>query len=237
MEGQTGMNGANGAGEEIVYDAYLEVYDDGSCLAQLLDLIGCYARDRSEAAALAALTERIPAYYAWLSRHDEYTPVVYGPFRVAPVVRMRVSGHTGAFFSPAAEPVSDEDLDWALALLDWAYADVNTAIETTRARSGGGGVQALALADTTAQTQLWLLSRLEPRPATVRIGQLAGTPLDRLHQVGQASLARLRSASEEERQQLLNHEGEWWTLRKVLWRSILAVREATDALELLESPE
>ena len=234
MEGQTGMNGA---GEGIVYDAYLEVYDDGSCLAQLLDLIGCYARERSEAAALEALNERIPAYYAWLSRHDEYTPVVYGPFRVAPVVRMRVSGHTGAFFSPAAEPVSDEDLDWALALLNWAHTDFYTGIETAQARSGGVGGRALALADTTAQTQLWLLSRLEPRPATVSVGQLAGTPLDRFHQVWLASLARLRSTSEEERQQLLNHEGEWWTLRKVLWRSILAVREATDALELLESLE
>jgi hypothetical protein len=232
MEGQTGMNG-----EEIVYDAYLEMYDDGSCLAQLLDLIGCYARGNSAAAALTVLTERIPAYYAWLSRHDEYTPVVHGPFRVAPVVRVHVSGHTGAFFSPAAEPVSDEDLGWALTLLDWAYTDVYTDFETRQARSGSAGGQALTLVDTTAQTQLWLLSRLEPRPATVSVGQLAGTPLDRLHQVWQASLARLRSASEEERQQLLNHEGEWWTLRKVLWRSIVAVREATDALEPLESPE
>jgi hypothetical protein len=62
------------------------------------------------------------------------------------------------------------------------------------------------------------------------VDQLPGTPLRRLRQVWQASLARLRAASDVERARILEHDGERWSLRKVLDRSILLVIQAVGEL-------
>src|SRR5258708_2497236 len=106
--------------EELVYDACLEVRSDGACLAQLCDMPACFARGADETEALRILEACIPAYFAWLARHDEYTPVMRGPFRVAVAEALRAADPpTGAFLQSDAQPVSGEDRDWYLALLDW----------------------------------------------------------------------------------------------------------------------
>lgn len=215
-------------GEETVYDGYLEVREDGSCLAQLLDLPGCYGRGRNDTEAVAVVTACIPQYYAWLRRHDEYTPDVPGPFRVTVRETVRVGPAAGGFFAADAELVGTDDLDWYASLLDWAYADFG---ELAR------GLPPAALA-AVGQTVVWpllqqqvrLISRLEERPVVADVGALPGGPLDQLHQVARACIARLRNASEDERTRTLVHEGERWSLRKVLRRSVLLVREATDML-------
>lgn len=219
------------SGEPMTYDAYLEVRDDGSSLAQLLDLPGCYGVGTSQDAALSAVAAAIPAYYGWLRRHDDYTPEVHGPFAVAPreVQRvLRVNGrNTHAFFTPAAEPVTAEDLDWFVALLDWAYADFFEVVRSLpNAAQGAPGHPAASV----AQEQLWLLSRIEPQPRVPQVAQLPGTLLDKLRQVWQASLHRLRNTSDDERERILEHEGERWSLRQVLHCSIVLVRMRTDAL-------
>lgn len=224
--------------EPTTYDAYLELRDDGSCLAQLLDLPGCYSYGPGRDAALSALAASIPAYYDWLRRHDEYTPEVHGPFAVVPRETQRVSvindRLASAFFAPAAEPVTSEDLDWSLALLDWAYADLfesvsappPVALNATHSDSATPH----QLIDYVAQEQLWLLSRIEPQPRVPLLAQLPGTSLDKLRQVWQASLHRLRNATDDERERILEHDGERWSLRKVLHCSILLVRRQTNAL-------
>ncbi len=232
-----------GMGGEIVYEGFLEVRDDGASLAQLYDLQGCYAYGRSPEEALQALATRIPAYYAWLRRHDDYTPDVRGVFRVTPREAARVpalDGHTagGAFFAPDAAPVTDEDLDWSLALLDWSYQDLAALLSSLPPAALDAplpnGQPLRALADHIAQTQIWLISRLEPRPSVPLISQFPGTELDHLRQVWQASLSRLRAASDDERQRHLDHDGERWSLRKLLRRSILHLREHTTDLERMQ---
>lgn len=228
-----------GTGADIVYEGFLEVRDDGASLAQLYDLQGCFAYGRTPDEALNTLESRIPAYYVWLRRHDDYTPDVRGPFRVIPKEALRaqgLDGHTaGAFFGPDATPVTDEDLDWSLALLDWSYQDLTALLS---ALPPGGldaplpnGQPLRALVDHIAQTQIWLISRLEARPAVPSISQFPGTERDHLRQVWQASLSRLRASSDDERQRLLDHDGERWSLRKLLRRSILHLREHTTDLE------
>ncbi|HST88378.1 MAG TPA: hypothetical protein VLJ14_08375 [Ktedonobacterales bacterium] len=206
-------------GDGAVYDGSLEVRPDGSCLAQIADLPGCFGRGMGQEAALAALVAAIPGYYAWLSAHDEYTPVMHGPYAVTPREIVRLSAdHIGAFFASDAEPTSNEDLDWYLALLDWSYSDL-------AARPEAG-----ALLDAVAQAQLWLTARMDARPLVPPIAQLPGTPADHLRQIWQASLARLRAATDEERARVWEHEGERWSLRKVLRRSVLLAREQAEAL-------
>ncbi|MGH2516450.1 MAG: hypothetical protein ACRDHP_12415 [Ktedonobacterales bacterium] len=218
-------------GEDVIYDAYVEVRPDGTCLAQLLDLPGCVGRGADEASALTALAAGIPDYYSWLRRHDDYTPDVRGPFQVALMQAERervVNGRmVGAFFAPEAEPTTSEDLDWLLALLDWAYSDLCALLAVrpdTAARD--------ALATETAQEQVWLVSRIEPQPNVPRVEQLPGVPLDTLRQVWQASVHRLRETSEEERGRVVEHDGERWSLRKVLRRSIQLARMRAEAADV-----
>lgn len=215
---------SDGVGAGAVYDGALEVRPDGSCLAQIADLPGCFGRGAGQEAALAALVASIPGYYAWLSAHDDYTPVMHGPYTVTAREVARVGDERiGAFFATDAEPVSNEDLDWYLALLDWSYGDL-------AALAGVVGQVAARLLDVVAQEQLWLTTRLDARPVVPPVTQLPGTPADHLRQVWQASLARLRAATEEERERVWEHEGERWSLRKVLRRSVLLARERTEAL-------
>lgn len=208
--------------QPATYDAYVEIAPDVAALAQLLDLPGCFGRGRTEQEALASLTAGIPAYYAWLQRHDDYTPVVAGPHAVA--VRERAATPPGAFFTPDAEPVEPGDLDIDTTLLEWAYADL-----IALAATAPDHVLAAAL-DGVLRGQVWLISRLEAAPAPAALEALPGGPRERLRMIAQASVARLRAATEVERGRILDHEGERWSLAKVLRRSILLVRMRFDAL-------
>ena len=214
--------------ETTVYKAFVEIREDGSAFAHVLDLPGCSAAGATEAEALVRVASQIAPHYAWLRRHDEYTPHVPGDATVVSkeVVQLGAPGQRGgAFFSAAAVPVTNEDLDWYLALLDWAYMDLFASAYAweNAAVVGPDGRAARAVVQQVAQGQVWLISRLEEQPRVPLVDRLPGTPLGRLRQVWQASLARLRAASDIERTRILEHDSERWSLRKVLDRSILLV--------------
>ncbi len=208
--------------QPATYDAYVEIAPDGSALAQLLDLPGCYGSGRTEQEALANLTAAIPSYYAWLQCHDDYTPVVAGPHVVA--ARERVTTPPRAFFTPDAEPVEPSDLEIDSALLEWAYADLTVQASATSESALLSGL------DSVLRGQLWLISRLEPSPRPAPLEALPGGSRERLRTVAQASVARLRAAKEDESARILEHEGERWSLRKVLRRSIVLIRMQSDVL-------
>src|SRR5260370_8960810 len=110
--------------ETTSYEPFVETREGGSALAHVLDLPGCSAAGATEAEALVRVASQIAPHYAWLRRHDEYTPHVLGDATVVTreVVRLGAPGQRGgAFFSAAAWPVTNKDLDWYLALPDWAY--------------------------------------------------------------------------------------------------------------------
>lgn len=218
--------------EAATYDAYLEVLPNGETLAQILDLPGCFAYGASQEQARAGLTAALPVYYAWLQRHDDYTPVVSGPFEVR--VRETATVPPGAFFTPDAEPVDPSDLDLGTALLEWAYADLSALLaglsETDLEAPRAGGHSRAEELNGLLRAQLWLLSRLEPTPAPATLEALLGGPIERLGMIAHAAVARLRNTTQDERQRTLVHEGERWSLRKVLRRSVLLVRMAGDTL-------
>lgn len=208
--------------EPTAYNGYLEHFADGSYRASLSDLLGCSARGVSADAALVAVTARIPRYYDWLRRHDDYTPEVHGPFYAQVVASQDVPAeHRGAFFPSDAAPTSREDLDWNVALLDWSFEDLAQVVTNpTRA----------SLVEPLVQSQLWLITRVQAQPNVASVSQLPGGPAEHLRQVWKASVARLRGVSDDDCERVIEHEGERWSLRKVLRLSILSVREALDAL-------
>lgn len=223
----------------ITYEGYIDMRDDGACVAQLVELPGCYAMAATVEDALASVVEVIPDYYGWLQRHDEYTPTVEGPFAVTlqgieRVYRLEMAD-IGGFFAPDAEPLSGEDLDWYLSLLDWAYSDyIEMAVQSLHQPGVVQDPPNEMIKDDilhVAQAQLWLISRLEPSAPVAQVSQLAGSLFERLEQIRRASLARLRAASDDERRRLIEIDGERWALRCVLRCAIVHLREHTEALQ------
>jgi predicted RNase H-like HicB family nuclease/uncharacterized damage-inducible protein DinB len=221
--------------EPVTYDAYLEVERDGRWVARILDLPGCQADGMSEQEALAALTAAIPAYYAWLKRHDDYTPDVRGPWAVIPRETVR-SATAGAFFTPDAQPVDEGELDWGMALLEWAYEDLLGLANRLPAAAldiapAGGGWTIRQVLLHLARGQFWYLSHLAADPAPLAPPRPG---VDTLEEVGQAravALSQLRNANEETCVAIRDHGGERWSMRKVLRQSVGHMREHTAQIE------
>lgn len=226
------------------YDASLEILDNGACRAQLIEMPGCFAIGQDVPSALAALVARIPAYYDWLRAHDEYTPIVPGPFHVRAheIQRVGVQYPHGAeaFFATDARPVSSEDLDWLLALLEWSLDDLIAAGErippTARnlpTRAGPPPDELLRQVVTVQARYLVMLTAQpnqpdQPDPTTMNLPDTP--PLEQLRELREVGLRRLRNVSEQDRVRVFEVMGERWSLRKILRCGILSARMYADAL-------
>jgi predicted RNase H-like HicB family nuclease len=226
--------------EAPTYNAYLEVDQRGRWLASILDLAGCYADGASEPEALGALKVALPAYFAWLRGHDDYTPEVHGPWQVVPceTFHTRLVGDDAvhAFFMPDAQPVDDEELDWALALLEWAHEDLVALVRSVPPSllEQRSAIDAWSAADALrhlARTQLWYVSLLDDPPGAPGVEPSGDDPIVRYQQAHGVSMRRLRAASDQQRTAIHEHAGERWSLRKVLRRSVWHVRDHTTQIE------
>lgn len=228
--------------EPTTYDAYLEVEQNGRWVARILDLTGCLASGASETEALAALAAAIPGYFAWLKRHDDYTPEMHGPFQVVPreTYRTRMIGddEVNAFFPADDLTMDNEELDWGLALLGWATEDLGALLRAQppgalERRPAAGGWSAGEIVTHLTRSQLWLVTRLDdpPIPPPVELGP--GDPVAQLATVTSACVARLRAASNDERTTLHVLHGEQWSLRKIVRRSVEHALEHTAQVRAL----
>ncbi len=213
--------------EDATYDAYLLRYPDGSWLAQLTDLPGAYATGVTQEDAVTRLTAAIPTYYGWLSQHDEYTPTTHSvahvvPREVAEVASGPAQG-LGAFFSGDAQPVTDEDLDWWLAALDWAYGDL-----TAQAQRAPVSPRRAALLSAVAVAQLRVVALATGSPTRANVS--AADPLALVELARKAAASAFRGASAEQREAVREEGGQRWSVRRGLRESALLVRRATDDL-------
>jgi hypothetical protein len=210
----------------VTYDAYLEGTGSAQWRARILDLAGCWADGASEQQALAALAGALPDYFAWLRAHDDYTPVVAGPFILRPCETQPALSDqgrpVGAFFAHDALPITDEELDWELALLGWAYDDA-VAVATSLVNAAAVG----AFAALIVRAQDALLAVLDPTLAVAHEPATMGTQTLSVDAFARAVLARLRTVPTEQWAAVRESAGETWSLRKVLRRSVELVREAT----------
>lgn len=202
-----------------VHEAYLEIGPDGVCLAQVLDLPGCFAVGPSQAEALRLLGQRLPPYYAWLARHDDYMPLVREPLRAEAraVERSREASPCAAlaFFEPDARPVTNEDLDWYLALLQWAADDLLAAAGQRGSADGGDAT----LRHVAERQRGFLLGAgvmvAEATPMPPADGAAA------LRAVLAASVAAIRATDEDARAAVRERDSVRWSLRKALRASIV----------------
>lgn len=220
--------------DNATYDAYLLRYPDGSWLAQLTDLPGAYARGATQGDAMARLTAAIPAYYAWLTQHDEYTPILRG----SPTVTSREAAEApvsadkllSVFFSGDAEPVTDEDLDWWLAALDWTYGDMEAlALRTPRSPRTPQHMLLGAI----ALTQLRVVSHATG--AQVDPASAGSDPLMLLDFARKRAAAEFRRTKADQRAAVREVDGQRWSVRRGLRESALVARQGLDDLAALQA--
>ncbi|MDE3231240.1 MAG: hypothetical protein KGO05_15280 [Chloroflexota bacterium] len=212
--------------ERDLYEAYVVHYPDGGWLAELSDFPGAYATGATQAEALARLAAAAPGYYAWLSVHDEYTPTTHATAEVvAREVVEAPAGAMSAFFTDDAETVSDEDMDWLLAVLGWALDDLEAQAQRA---APSARRDALLVAVARAQARLVALVTGAPLPAI--------TPADALAQVKAthaAALTAFRRTRPEQRATVREMDGQRWSVRRGLRESALLARRSTDELATL----
>lgn len=206
--------------EETLFDAYVERFANGVYRAFAVDLPGCMARNEQQSAALEAAIAAIPGYFEWLRQHDEYTPVIQGPFHLNVVAGADVpADHHTAFFPRDRETMAPDDLEWRLTILEWLYDDL-TGRATTISRPD--------LVYELVASQWWLAGRLKPEASVTK--PFDGGPAEQLRAVRNASLAQLRSVYAADPGRVTDRDGELWSLRTVVRCSIFAARDALDAL-------
>lgn len=226
------------------YDVYLEESHGGAALALILDLPGCFASGASRQEALEHLQQALTDYHAWLRRHDDYTPEVHGPF-VFDIKEMFQITHQddyeiNSFFSPDAEPATDEDIEWALALMGWQREDmlerVNGLSEEALDWKPSHGLDALSIRehlDHIAQAEVWYMGRLDEKPPRIVVADLPGPTLDRFQRVRQAAVMRVKTYPKELRGRVFTHQGEQWSLRKALRRAVWHERDHLNQIDEL----
>lgn len=209
--------------EDATYDAYLLNYPDGSWLALAADLPGAYATGATADEATTRLATAIPAYYAWLQSHDDYTPIIHDSPQMVVRERAQADARGGAFFAADAEPVTDEDLDWWLAVIDWAYDDLEAAAQQTTQPNQR------ALIEAVVAMQLDTIARATGG-FTGQLGDGRADPAAGLKHVSQTTQAVFRRTRPEQRAAVREAEGQRWSLRRGLRESALLARRAWDDL-------
>ena len=237
----------------IHYPVYLEIADDGRCMAHVLSpstgsgqaLPGCTVRAPSRDEALRRLPEAIRDYHAWLRRHGEPAPLDEEPIKIETVGGSSGfgpfdPGDAAALFPPDREPVTPEEMEHHFRLMAHARADLLTLVQALPDdlldwQSDPQSFSIRRLLRHIGNAEEWYVSRLVP-PDTLPLEweQDEELPIfEFLEMERRTAVARLRQLTEEERAGVFypahwtQHPEEPWTARKALRRFLEHEREHT----------
>jgi len=110
------------------FEVYLELGDDGGCMAHVLELAGCYVAAADRQQALNRLPDTITAYYGDLIRHGE--PVsMPGQIELVVTEEQSRSGpfhpdDRAALFGPERRPLAGEEVAGYLRLASYNRSDL-----------------------------------------------------------------------------------------------------------------
>ena len=224
------------------YDTYLEVFPDGTVLAQVLDMLGCFAKGMSEAEVAIRLQMAVPDYFRWLSMQDADTPTMSGEVELIVRERVPVTMHglheVRAFFTPDADPLTEDDLGWGLALMSYAHIDLMRYVTPLDAatldwQSNADSWSIRQIIDHLAQMETWIATRLDAQPQVPIITELPGDTVQRYDKIHERAMHRYSNAAPAQRELIAEHNTERWSMRKMLRRSILHEREHTEQIALV----
>lgn len=229
----------------VRYSAFLEVADDGLCMAHILALPGCIARAPTQTEALHQLPHVIRAYHDWLRRHGEAAPPLDEPVEIA-IADMSTGfgpfnpGDAAALFAPDRQPITPDEIDDHLRLMSYSRADLLALVRTRPDQILDWQLDAQSfpirrLLRHIGNAEEWYVSRIAP-PETLppEWEHDEDMPvMDFLEMERRTAGARLRQLTEAERSQVFHpqrgtrHPEELWTARKAMRRCLEHEREHT----------
>ena len=232
----------------MLFHVGIENNNEGSrSIAWALEHPGCYAYGKDADAALAAFPAALRGYSNWISQRepawlrtqnvDVTVDDVFNDYFVNEKFDRVASGeNTSAvesWFQFDWKPLSTEDIEHALKLLAWSRADLLKTIEgisperLEQAHSGerwniNGILRHIGGAE------WWYLERLG---RAFPQSKLPKTPMERIEKVRDATLKLLPQL--EGVKQVAGLEGELWSPRKVLRRTLWHERDHTEHIRKL----
>ncbi len=203
------------------YHVNLEVGSDGSCMARVIELPGCFAIGPNREQTLDRVRSAIASHVDFLKRHGEQIEEGTVETEVAQETNVEMTIDTASEMASAArfasdrEPPSDEEIERTLRWLTYSRRDLlglfeGLPPEALDWRLAEGEWTLRTILHHVASSEAWYLSRLEE--------QSPGNPSATLEAVRNWAIVRLRQLTEPERTRVNVHRGEEWTARKVLRR-------------------
>jgi len=221
------------------YQVCLEVGEDGTCMAHVPELIGCFAVGSTREETLERLRSAISEHLAWLAEHKE----VAAPSAEAGEVEIEVveeistpasyprrPGEPVAFFAADEEPLSYHDLQTAVRLMEHARRDLLEFLKDApdSLLHWRPGPDDPSIAETLlhmAHVEADYLVHLEGEPRQAPFPLLAAVRSWVYH--------RLSRLTDVELSRLTTHRDEKWSTRKVLRRFLEHDREHTSHIRSL----
>ena len=232
----------------MLFHVGMENNNEGSrSIAWALEHPGCYAYGKDADAALAAFPAAVRAYSGWINKHEpswlhvqnieSSVDGVWNNYAVNDKFDLVEPGEDGSavesWFQYDWKPLTAEEIEQALKLLTWSRADLLKTIE---------GLSAEKL-DQTYPGERWSINGIlrhiggaewrymDKLGRAFPQAELPKVPMERLEKVRKAFIEALPGW--EGLKQVAGPEGEFWSPRKALRRSLWHERDHTEHIHKL----
>ena len=226
----------------------LETNIEGRNLAWALDYPGCFAYGMDEAEALIQLPRALLQYEYWINDHTPESWVQFSDLDVRIAERFDcfwmdenylptqegVGYEINAWFKDDWRPLSQEEVERSLKIFHWQREELFAGLTTIdpeilERNFPGQRWNILGIAKHVANAELWYLSRM--KLSNLSHDQLAKDPIDRLNQTG--TLIEKTFPKFAGRVVVTGLEGEFWSYRKILRRTLWHQRDHIDHIKEL----
>jgi uncharacterized damage-inducible protein DinB len=212
----------------MLYHLGTQEMEPNHWIAWVLELPGCYSSARMQEEAIAQAAARIADFYAWRAGQGRALPVADGG------IETRVVEVARSFFEDDWRPLARDEVEDALWLLDCTRRDLLGVIqplssEALNQRISDEGERSIArILNHIAWSEWWYFDRLH---MAFNRREMPHAPLDRLDKVRahtRALLPELAGNSD-----VIEREGESWSVRKALRRTLWHERDHTQHIAKL----
>lgn len=211
------------------YNALVEEWP-GETMVYFRELPGCLSTAPTFEEAIAATPAAIADHIRWL-KANELIEETDNDISVVVTERIAAGENGGGpRFDAELAPPSDEEIDMALNVAGMARAELLDLYEGVPAAQrdripAPGDWSMNEHLWHIIESELWYVSRLSDAPQEKPLSELSPEITVALFDVGMDSELALRDLSDEQRRCVFTHEGEEWTVAKVLRRLAGHLRE------------
>ena len=210
------------------YHVHIEIGRDGSCMAHVEELVGCFGMGPSIKEALANLRQEIPRFLDWLVEQGELLERPRGSVDLEVMEEVRSEARFPGdpedpvvdFFAHDTPELTLEELQTAMRRMERARQELIEFLEDAprelldwRSSPEEQSISSLLLH--MARAEAYYLAQLEEETGSFPF----------LKAVRGWAYHRLSRLSPEDRRRVVDHEGERWSARKVLRRFLEHERE------------